>query len=96
MVDLMENTQLMFPPGGSREEVAVPDQHFSHGFVDCERFLISQQIFEKEEFQQFSVSIDDLLTPSEVMEIEESLREIAQGNAQTFKNVEELLEELKR
>src|SRR4030067_614754 len=56
---------------------------------------ILEQISEKTSFRQISIDISDFLTSSEIDDLETSLKEIEEGKAKKFKNVNEFLEELK-
>ena len=68
---------------------------FIYKSVSIQRPMVFEKISEKTSFRQISIDISDFLTSSEIDDLETSLKEIEEGKAKKFKNVNEFLEELK-
>lgn len=89
----MENS-LVFEPIMQKEAVTL-DQRFRYGFVNGQAFISSERVVDQERFELVSIDIQDLLIPVEIIEVEESWREIREGRAKKFRSVDELLRELR-
>jgi len=71
-------------------------------FSNGQKFISPLQIVEKGKFRHFLMDFarllpsSDFLTPSEILDVEISWREIEKGKAKRYRTVDEFLAELKR
>jgi len=77
------------------------ERDFIYRFVNGQKLFPLPVIFEKEKFKEFSIEFarvpvsSDFLTSTEIIDVEESWKQIDDGKAKKFRSVEEFLEELK-
>ena len=78
--------------------VAIPtEKDFAYGFLNGQSFVKHMYTTLKgAKYKHYLIGFSDFLTPAEVTDVEESWREIQEGQSETFTNVNEFLDELKR
>lgn len=78
--------------------IAIPtEKEFTYGFLNGERFTTRiYATLKRAKYKHYLIGFSDFLTPAEVIDVEESWREIQEGQSETFTNVNEFLDELKR
>jgi len=98
----MQNSFLILEtPRMQRNVAKFVGKDFIYEFVNGQKFVPLPLILEEKEFKQFSVYFakvpvsPDFLTPTEIVDVDVSWREIKEGQAKRFRSVDEFLEELK-
>ena len=71
-------------------------ESFRRGYVNGQKFVSLPEILAEYEFESILLDFGDFLTPAEIIDVEESWREIEEGKAKKFESTDEFLEELKK
>jgi len=85
------------PPKIKGGIISLVGKDFTYKFLNGQKFIARMFTALKEEkYTHFLIGVSDFLTPAEVTDVDESWREIEEGQSETFTSVNEFLDELKR